>query len=65
MPILGQSDSLSGAASERKESFLRMKMKIALQYREQARRVYYGAVFEAKKEIRTQLLERRFPCPFI
>jgi hypothetical protein len=26
-------------------------MKIALQYREQARRVYYGAVFEAKKEI--------------
>jgi hypothetical protein len=42
-----------------------MKMKIALQYREQARRVYYGAVFEAKKEIRTQLLERRFPCPFI
>ena len=26
-------------------------MKIALQYREQARRVYYGAVFKAKKEI--------------
>ncbi len=26
-------------------------MKIALRYREQARRVYYGAVFEAKKEI--------------
>jgi hypothetical protein len=26
-------------------------MKIALQYREQASRVYYRAVFEAKKEI--------------
>lgn len=26
-------------------------MKIALQYREQARRVYYGAVFETKKDI--------------
>ena len=26
-------------------------MKIVSQYREQARRVYYGAVFEAKKEI--------------
>lgn len=26
-------------------------MKIALQHRDQARRVYYGAVFEAKKEI--------------
>jgi hypothetical protein len=26
-------------------------MKIALQYRELARRVYHGAVFEAKKEI--------------
>jgi len=29
-------------------------MKIALQYREQARRVYYGPVFEAKKEILDQ-----------
>ena len=26
-------------------------MKIALRYRKPARRVYYGAVFEAKKEI--------------
>jgi hypothetical protein len=39
-------------------------MKIALQYREQARRVYYGAVFEAKKEI---LVQTRFfaASPFI
>jgi len=28
-----------------------LPMKITLQYHEQARRVYYGAVFEAKKEI--------------
>jgi len=28
-----------------------LPVKIALPYREQARRVYYGAVFEAKKEI--------------
>ncbi len=28
-----------------------LRIKIALQYREQARRVYYGAVFEAKQEI--------------
>jgi hypothetical protein len=28
-----------------------LPMKIALQYREQARRVYYGPVFEAKTEI--------------
>jgi hypothetical protein len=28
-----------------------LPLKIALKYREPARRVYYGAVFEAKKEI--------------
>ncbi len=43
-------------------------MKIALQYREQARRVYYGAVFEAKKKILAvtqtgKLLEERVARP--
>ncbi len=31
-------------------------MKIALQYREQARRVYYGATFKAKKEVPAHLV---------
>lgn len=34
-------------------------MKIALQYRDQARRVYYASVFEAKQEILVTIVRLR------
>jgi len=45
-----ESGAISGCAGVDGRPSGVLPMKIAFQYREQARRVNYGAVFEAKKE---------------